>query len=273
LKLFPEDAWDCHAHVIEDTRVFPLWAGRGYDPPIAPVGGYLMMLDRLGIARGVLVQPSVYGFDNRCMLDALDRAEGRLTGIAVPAPDTSARELEEMHRLGARGVRCNLLNPGGLDPKTVIGWEPQLRELGWRVELHIAVDTIADLRAYVAQFSVPVVIDHMGRPAVGSSQLSSGFLQLVELVREGVCFVKLSAPYRFSTQPAPWTDVTAIARALIAANASVCLWGTDWPHTDTRPDVDEAQLLAALEAWCPDDGTRDTVLVQNPTVVSTSTTH
>jgi predicted TIM-barrel fold metal-dependent hydrolase len=110
----PSEGWDCHAHVIENTERYPLWSGRGYDPPIAALDDYLAFLDRNGIARGVLVQPSVYGFDNRCLLDALERADGRLRGIAVPAPDTSAAEMEAMHRFGVRGVRCNLINAGGL---------------------------------------------------------------------------------------------------------------------------------------------------------------
>jgi predicted TIM-barrel fold metal-dependent hydrolase len=227
------------------------------------------MLDRRGFDSGVLVQPSVYGFDNSCMLDALDRAEGRLSGIAVPAPDTSARELEEMHRRGVRGVRCNVLNPGGLDARAVNAWQPVLKELGWRVELHITVACVADLRAYIAQFQVPVVIDHMGRPSPLALQPSAPELAaLVALVREGACFVKLSAPYRLSTGAAPWSDVTPLARALLHANASACLWGSDWPHTGTGPAVKEDQLFEALAEWCPDARAREIMLVEAPRALS-----
>lgn len=259
-------AWDCHAHVIGDPARYPLSPGRSYDPPPAPLEEYLALLDRRGIARGVLVQPSVYGFDNACMLDALDRAEGRLLGVAVPAPDASARDLETMHRRGVRGVRCNLLNPGGLDPDVVVGWQPALREMGWHVALHIAVDGIADLRAFVERFGLPVVIDHMGRPEPGRPHVD----RLIECVRDGVCFVKLSAPYRISAQPPPWRDVTRIARALLAANAGACVWASDWPHTQMEAGVREDDLFAALEEWCPESRTRRIMMEEAPRVLHES---
>lgn len=82
-RSLPGEAWDCHAHVFEDPRIYPLASLRSYDPPPAPLEAYLEMLDRCGLARGILVQPSVYGFDNRCLLDALDRAQGRLLGVVA----------------------------------------------------------------------------------------------------------------------------------------------------------------------------------------------
>jgi predicted TIM-barrel fold metal-dependent hydrolase len=118
----PAGAWDCHAHIIGDRARYPLAPARSYDPPRAQLGDYLDLLDRCGIERGFLVQPSVYGFDNSCMLDALDRGGGRLLGIAVPAPATTHAQLEALHRRGVRGVRCNLLNAGGLDIATALQW-------------------------------------------------------------------------------------------------------------------------------------------------------
>jgi 2-pyrone-4,6-dicarboxylate lactonase len=245
--------WDAHAHVIEDPSRFPLSPGRGYDPPHAPLDDYLAMLDRHGIHRGVLVQPSVYGFDNRCMLDALDRADGRLVGVAVPAPDASPADLEALHRRGVRGVRCNLLDPGGIRLDAAVRWQPILRELGWHVAIQLAVEGTADMDALLDGFDVPVVIDHMGRPSPGRTDPSGrGVRRLVDLVRVGACLVKLSAPYRLSREPAPWADVTPLARALLAANPAACLWASDWPHTDTDAPVRTRNVLAALESWCPD---------------------
>ena len=256
--------WDCHAHVIEDRVRYPLSPDRSYDPPAAPLHSYIEMLDRRGLERGVLVQPSVYGFDNRCLLDALDRAQGRLIGIAVPAPDSSPDQLQAMHRRGVRGVRCNLLNPGGLDTATVIGWQPVLRELGWHVELHIATLGISGLRAYLERFDVPVVVDHMGRPRPGRVD---PFFPLVDLVRDGACFVKLSAPYRLSDAAPPWHDVAPLARALLAANPAACLWATDWPHTDSPLPVHEDDVFEALDDWCPQPGTREILLTQGAKIL------
>lgn len=250
--------WDSHAHVIDDPARYPLSPTRAYEPPSAPLAAYLALLDELGLTNGVLVQPSVYGFDNRCLLDALDAGEGRLYGIAVPAPDSSTTDLETMNARGVRGVRCNLLDPHGLTVEQALRWQPVMRDLGWHVELHIAVERAGDLRAVVEPFEVPVVVDHMGRPAPGSADPSMPHLEaLAALVREGVCLVKLSAPYRLSAMPAPWDDVVPLARALLAANAGACMWATDWPHTDTRAPIAVADLVRALVRWCPDDAVRE----------------
>lgn len=253
-------AWDAHAHVIGDPRQFPFWNGRGYTPPPAPLDAYLAMLDRYEIARGVLVQPSVYGHDHRCLFDALARARGRLTGAAVPSPDATTRDLESMHERGIRAVRCNLINPGGLSPATVISWQPALRDLGWHVEFQIPVNPSSRWFDVVSGFEIPVVIDHFGRPAPGLIHPASPDLaRLVALVRDNRCFVKLSAAYRVSSQDAPWKDVTPLARALIEANASACLWGSDWPHVDTTPSVNTADVVSALDDWSDTAETRRAV--------------
>lgn len=265
MSIVPNGSWDCHAHVIGDPSRYPLSPGRSYDPPAAPLDQYLAMLNRHGIAHGVLVQPSVYGFDNRCLLDALARADDRLFGVVVPAPDTTARQFLEMQKRGVRGVRCNLLNPGGLALETVIGWQPMLRGLGWHVELHISVDAIADLGAFLERFDIPVVIDHMGRPgSCGLDPASAQLSQLVDLVRAGRCFVKLSAPYRLSAEPPPWRDVAPLAGALLAANAAGCLWATDWPHPDTEARFEEGVLFEVLADWCPESDVREKMMVQAP---------
>jgi predicted TIM-barrel fold metal-dependent hydrolase len=249
--------WDAHAHVVGDAARFPFAAGRAYTPAPAPLDDYLAMLDRHGLARGVLVQPSAYGFDNGCLLDALDRAAGRLAGIVVPPPDATVRDLEAMHRRGARGVRVNRINPGGLPVQVVAAWSPVLRGLGWHVELHVEVETVPDCAAFVGQFGVPVVIDHMGRPAPGRTDPSLPHLRtLVDLVRRGDCCVKLSAPYRLSDAAPPWRDVAPLAQALVEANPRACLWGSDWPHVHTAQRVRADDLLMALRLWCPDAATR-----------------
>ena len=255
--------WDCHAHVIE--RDYALSPARGYDPPLAPLSDYLALLDHHGLAHGVLVQPSVYGFDNRCLLDALERAHGRLRGVVVPSPDTTRAEFAAMHDRGVRAVRCNLINSGGLPVEAALAWQPILRELGWHIELHIMVETIADLSAYLAPFAVPVVIDHMGRPAPGQTGPESPALhQLIELVRAGACYVKVSAPYRLSDVPSGWSDVAPLAGALLNANPERCLWGTDWPHPDTAARVNTEDVFAALHDWCADGDLLDQVLVRTP---------
>ncbi len=255
--------WDSHAHVIGNVRAFPFSPGRGYTPEPAPLESYLAMLDDRGLARGVLVQPSVYGFDHRCLLDALDRANGRLCGIAVPDPESTFGDLEVLHQHGVRGVRCNLINPGGLSLGAVAGWRDVLRTLGWHVQLHVPIADCAPCVDVLEALDVPIVIDHMGRPAPGQVDPSApGPKTLIEFVRDARCFVKLSAPYRLSEEGQPWRDVEPLARALAAANPRRCLWGSDWPHTDVSSSVRVDDLTAALQQWCPDPDTRAIVTTQ-----------
>jgi 2-pyrone-4,6-dicarboxylate lactonase len=253
-------AWDTHAHVIGDPARYPLAAGATYQPPRAPLEDYLAVLDRCGLAYGVLVQPSVYGFDNSCMLDALDVARDRLFGIAVPAPDATPKDLLTMHERGVRGVRCNLIQPGGLAADVIASWSSLMRELRWHVELQLHVDRVEDLRSFVTSFGAPVVIDHMGRPANASV---GGARALIGLIRNGECFVKLSAPYRMSAEDAPWRDVTPLAHALLDAAPAQCVWATDWPHTQFE-NLNGHALLDALRMWCPDDHTRSAILRDTP---------
>jgi predicted TIM-barrel fold metal-dependent hydrolase len=235
---------------------------------MAPLQAYLGFLDRFGLDLGVLVQPSVYGYDNRCMLDALDRADGRLIGVAVPGPETRSEELETLHRRGVRGIRCNLLNPGGLDPAAVSAWNPTMEALGWHVEFHMDLEGVGDLRTLLERFRVPVVIDHMGRPEPGYSRdvpgKPPGLLHLLELVEEGACFVKLSAPYRLSEGPSPWEDVTPLARAFLEANPARCMWASDWPHVDTREPVRSEDLITILGEWCDDADVLEALMARTP---------
>ena len=250
-------AWDAHAHVIGDPVRYPFSPGRSYTPAPAELDAYLAMLDRHGFTHGVLVQPSVYGFDNGCLIDALDRASGRLFGVVVPAPDTSARDLERMHVHGVRGVRCNLINPGGLRPELVIQWRWVLRALGWHAEFHVSIADFPDLAGLLPRIGVAVVVDHFGRPAPGQIDPESPPVRkLIALVRDGLCYVKLSAPYRLSSQSSPWLDVAPLAEALIRANPHACLWGSDWPHLDTASPVRTGDVVGALNVWVPDATTR-----------------
>src|SRR5256885_5833343 len=104
------DACDCHAHVCGPESRYPYSPARLYTPHDALPADYRRMLDSLGVERGVLVQPSIYGTDNRALLDALAQDPIRLRGIAVVAPDIGSSELAELHEAGVRGVRSNIVD-------------------------------------------------------------------------------------------------------------------------------------------------------------------
>ncbi|QQA41943.1 amidohydrolase family protein [Pelagovum pacificum] len=246
-----DTGWDCHVHVIGDRRQFPLSPTRGYEPPHAPLDDLLGHLDRLSIARAVIVHPSVYGFDNSCLINALVGSNGRCRGIAVPDPESTQDDLSVMDRAGVRGLRCNLVNPGGLTLDQTRGWWDWMRGAGWHLQLQIDA-TKTDIASLLNEPGLPpVVIDHMGYPPRGTGP--EGIAPLVDAVKQGRVHVKLSAPYRISAEPAPHRDALALAAALLDADPERCLFATDWPHTElAEPPMPDADWLSEIRTLAGD---------------------
>src|ERR1700674_3326449 len=97
----PPGACDCHVHVFDPAR-FPFMARRVYTPPQALVEDLVELHDVLRMDRVVIVQPSVYGADNSCTLDAVRRLGARARAVAVIDKDTSRTEIDDMAAAGAR---------------------------------------------------------------------------------------------------------------------------------------------------------------------------
>ena len=105
-----------------------------------------------------------------------------------------------------------------------------------------------------------------------------GFDAVVDLVRTGRAYVKISGAYRASLDGAPdYPSVTPFARMLVSANPERIVWGSDWPHPDSYPiptrkatdlapamAVDDGRVLNLLAEWVPDAATRHKILVDNP---------
>ena len=276
---FPEGACDCHVHIIGPRDRYPMVAERSYTPPESTVPDLLAFHRRLGIARTVLVQPSFYGTDNRAMLDALAALGGAARGIAVLDPSVSDAELRRLDAAGVRGIRLNVESSSGRDTRAVT--EPlaalakRLAPLGWHVQIYAALPVIARIAPDLAALPIPVVLDHFGMPDAALGPDQPGFGAVLDLVRAGRAFVKLSAPYRISRRAPDYPDVLPIARALLEAGPDRAVWASDWPHTDHAPGaprdaispfraVDDAAVLGLLAAWCPDPGARRAVLVDTP---------
>ena len=124
---------------------------------------------------------------------------------------------------------------------------------------------------------MPIVFDHFGGARAEFGPQQPGFLELVDLVRSGKSYVKISGAYRVSKLAPDYTDVVPLAKALIAANPERIVWGTDWPHpdsvtppgrkpTDVNPlfQIDDGRLLNQLPVWAPDPEIRKKILVDNP---------
>jgi predicted TIM-barrel fold metal-dependent hydrolase len=276
----PPDACDCHTHIFGDPAKFPFFEGRTYTPEPALPGEMSRLHKALGIRRVVIVTPSVYGTDNSATLYGMKARGPNARGIAVIGDQTPPAELDSLHNAGIRGLRLNLTTAGQTDP--AVGRRrfqsalSQIEGRPWHLQIFTGLAVIAGMRDLVMASPVPVVFDHFGGAdaALGTNQ--PGFAELLELVRAGKAYVKISAPYRASTRGPDYPDVAPFARALIAANQDRVLWGSDWPHPDTnvpaarRLDVspllkiDDGLVLNQLAIWAPDAAVRRRILVDNP---------
>jgi D-galactarolactone isomerase len=259
----PPGACDCHMHIYEDR--FPLVPQAVFKPPHAPLRDYRAVQKALGLSRVVLVQPNGYGYDNRCMLEAMAELGESARAIAIIRTDASDAELDRLTRAGVRGIRYFLL-PGGMLPSESL--EPmvaRVAKFGWHVQMQLDGRDLARHEPVFARLPVPLVIDHNGKFLEPVATDHPGFQALLRLLDGGNTWVKLSAPYETSkTGPPHFDDVSMLARALVAARPDRCVWATNWPHPGRSPVPDTALMLDLLLEWADDDATRHRILVDNP---------
>ena len=261
----PVGACDCHAHVLGPPEKYPYVAARSYTPPTALLEDYQALHRVLGIERAVIVQPSVHGTDNQVTLDGIAGYGSNARGIAVVEADVDDRELARLHAGGIRGVRLNLLFGGGVGLQALEPLSERIANLGWHVQLLLDARNLVELAPRLRQLPVAVVVDHMGHMNVAHGIDHPGFQALLELVRDGTCWIKLSGNYRISASGPPYADAIPFARALIEAAPDHMVWGTDWPHPaleDFMPN--DGDLLDALDDYAPEADLKRTILVDNP---------
>jgi len=267
----PEGACDTHAHVFGPEARYPYSPGRGYTPPDAPLADWFALHDRLGVTRGVLVQPSVYGTDNSAIVDAAAAHPDQLRLVVAVDATVGDAELARFDAAGARGIRINIADKGGMpfaSMEVAAELARRLAPLGWHVEFLLHVHEIDDIAALLGQFPVDVVIGHLGYMPAERGADDAGFRRLLKLLEGGRCWVKLTGTYRITGRlRLPYDDVTPLARALIAARPDRMIWGTDWPHPHIRTKVeppDDATMFDQFMDWAGDDATRRAILVENP---------
>ncbi|WP_157793030.1 amidohydrolase family protein [Bordetella genomosp. 8] len=261
---------DCHIHINDPAYAYV--AGADLHPPPATVAAYEPVRQALGIARVVVVQPSSYGLDNRCTLDAVRRFnhEGvAARAVVVIDPDIDEGELAALHRAGARGVRFNLLRPTPVSGEALSRVARRIAARGWHVQLHAAADTIAAMAPALLDLPVPLVIDHMGRMPSEACDAHPAMSAIARLLKRRNTWIKLSGLELDGASHAPaYRPQAALARRLVDIAADRMVWGTNWPHPATacrgEPMPDDAALLDWLSAVAPDAALRRAILWDNP---------
>ncbi|TMG83683.1 MAG: hypothetical protein E6H78_11685 [Betaproteobacteria bacterium] len=255
-------AVDCHAHVMR--RDAPLAPDRHSAPKRdCSVEEYLRVLDAHGISHGVLTAPSFYGTDNSLLLNALDRAAGRLRGTVIVAPGVDRQTLEAMAARGAVGIRLNWFRRTSVPDVISADYRrlfATVRDLGWHVEIYIEGWLLADLLPRIRDSGARIVIDHFGSPDPARGVACAGFQRVLEGVRAGDTWVKLSASYRQGG-----ADCRSYVDALLdAGGPQQLVWASDWPFVSHEDRVTYKDCVEDLERWVPDARTRHVILAETP---------
>lgn len=265
------DACDCHAHIFAGAHEFMRHPGRHYDPVEDTLTGYVSRYQSLmlqcGLSRSVLVHSNVYGEDNAVTERALQML-GQLQhrGVALLNPENVERQVLTLSQAGFTATRLNLIAPGLLDIEGAKRIAPILRKNNWHFEILV---NFAELVEEVAQFvkavEVPVVIDHFGHIPASWGTDHPVFRSMLRLLRGGRTWLKLSAPYYLTSGLERTIYVEAIIRSLINENPDRLIWGSNWPHVNTEPNVPSTiSLLGEFLANVGDKLLLEKILVKNP---------
>jgi len=262
--ILPDGTWDCHFHVFEDPRQYPLSESRAYTPPLRPIEQYWKIMAPLGVGHAVLVQPSVYGTDNSLLLDQLSHDRHRLRGVAVVSVEISLASLRDLRSRGVRAIRLNPRLPSGLSLADGVALAPKLAQVELHLQVQPAPGDVERLADLLAAVGVPVVLDHAGFPDLsgdGGEHIRETLLRLLEHDR---FWLKLAAPYRFRVESDD-PRIAAHALALSSERPDRILWGSDWPHPEhVLTEDDTRAIVSGAREWFANESHFRAACCENP---------
>jgi predicted TIM-barrel fold metal-dependent hydrolase len=262
----PQGACDSHVHVFESESVYPSVDEPHYTLPDGGLVKLNSMADSLGLNRYIIVQSSFYGTNNRCLLDALDKAGDRARGVAMVKEAITDADLFEMHQRGVRALRLDLFLRSSLPTTEIVQYiercAKRVAPLGWHLQFYTPGWVMRDLIPFLGYLDTPFVIDHMGYMLESDGLTRQDFDRLLEALKEGSGWMKLSGPYRLA-KDGNYAKLRPLARAIVGEIPERVIWGSDWPHI---PDGsrDTGALLNLLADWIPEEEDRQRILVDNP---------
>jgi predicted TIM-barrel fold metal-dependent hydrolase len=262
----PAGACDGHMHVFGPAETYPHVGKPHYTLPDGKLAHYLRLMPALGLDRFVIVQPSFYGTDNSCLLDALAKAGDIARGVVMFERDIADAELDRFHAAGVRAVRLDLFKrarePLPAIQSYIAETASRVARLGWHLQFYVPGYIVRDLIPFFGTLEIDFVIDHMGYMLEEDGLKASDFAALLHLARAGRCWLKLSGPYRIA-KARGYGAVEHIAKQIVEAAPERAIWGSDWPHIPNS-DRDTGELLNLLPIWAPQETALRRILVDNP---------
>jgi predicted TIM-barrel fold metal-dependent hydrolase len=259
----PTNAADCHHHIY-DAR-YPVDPKAALRPGDALVEDYRALQRRIGTTRHVIVQPSTYGTDNACTLDALAAFGAEARAVAVVNDSVTDAELKRMDALGVRGIRFNLAQAGATTPAMIEPLSKRVNQLGWHIQINATAPIIMSIMDTLDRVPCPIVFDHLAHIPQPAGINDPLYARVRALIDKGKTWIKLSGAYQDTkVGPPTYADATAVARAYVKAAPERMVWGSDWPHpSEQQTKPDDALLFDLLAEWAPEETVRNRILIQN----------
>jgi predicted TIM-barrel fold metal-dependent hydrolase len=271
----PAGTTDTHRHIFGDLQRYSYAPTSGYRHEPATAEDMAQLDRALHIDRIVLIQPSGYGTDNSCLLDGLKALGPKSRGVVAIDDKTPETALDEMQRAGVRGIRLNI-GRGPEARQRLADAAARIKNRGWHINTALQLGLLESVHDALAESPVPIVLDHYAGAKAADGTSQSGFDILLELLKSGKVYVKMSRLHNVSTQAPGYSDVRPLAETVLAANPERLLWGTDWPHAGVRPDgykptdispyfkYDDGLIFNEFASWVGDTARLKTILVDNP---------
>jgi predicted TIM-barrel fold metal-dependent hydrolase len=264
----PANACDCHHHIYDPVR-FSYTPDDTRNQPPATVDVYKLLQRRLGTSRDVMIQPSAYGTDNGCLLDALKQMGSRARGVAVVDRTVTDAELDRMHEAGVRGIRFNIATGAASDEAMILELSRRVAALGWHTAFWMTADDTVHMADLLNKLPSTIVFDHRGHIPQPDGIMHPAFKVICNLLDKGRTWVKLSGLYQDSKTGEPgYADTVKVGQAYVKHAPDRMVWGSDWPHpsefSSRKPMPNDATMLDLLAEQAPDESVRTKILVTNP---------
>ncbi|BDX02524.1 2-pyrone-4,6-dicarboxylate hydrolase [Marinomonas pontica] len=261
MSVFTERKIDCHNHIF-DPQQFPYQADSPYAPEgheVATADYFLQVLETYGVSHALLIGPnSAYGEnDNRALLDAIARSNGRFKGMAVVKQDTLSEELATLKSQGIVGVTFNVAYYGFEHFARSLPLMDRLADLEMIVQVQVENEQMLRLAPLLMQTKATILIDHCGRPNLEHGVNNAGFQAILALAKTQRAYIKISGFAKFTQGAFPYTDTKPYVEAIVENfGEDFIIWGSDWPFLKAQHRMDYGTLLTLAEKQFPDTRVR-----------------
>lgn len=298
VKKVPAGAWDTHLHIFEPDK-YQFSSERHFTPSAATLDQLIAFESSIGVDHVCIAHGLSFGPDCTSLLDYLKYFNGTARGICVLDIDTVTDEtLDAYHNAGVRSVRTDFFRAKAMDnvniqidliqrtAQRLAAWGRHT----WSVQIqqpHLSY--WHKLCAVAKSLPCPLVVDHLALiqgPSMAVSGTDStkfsytdqdSLDQLLEALRHGNTWIKISGPYRCSDLFHTLDDLEELVKLIVAANRERMVWGSDWPHTQRHKDrvgrtsdqlesflkIEDETWIRSLSRWMTEEEWR-MMWVDNP---------